>query len=331
MANWQQEKEAFKREFNKGLHESLLAKTQQELQQGLLKGTLVTPHQHPEFFASLDGLAKRAGLGYSPIMVLSDAPLVQYSWLEQVPNAAALPGRRLLLVNKQLMQLTGASLHAPVSPKLETLLAHELSHLKHDLPGVIGTRLSIMAFPLVAVMGLHLYDRARHTTPRAPEETESNYKKRLADGIDNAAGEEKKALLSAESLTFDQQQWRVEKNWWEKIVNAGRYAAAAAVGVGAALWLARRTSLAREFHADKFAAEVTGNPEILKSVLVDIHKEAEKLIAAHPAPDSIGKSFNEYYHDILVKTVDAHPSLRERLAFIDKVAQQRQTTTALQV
>lgn len=297
--------------WNEALREAIKA----SLKQGRLSGTLASKRKHPEFIESIEALAQKSGLGYTPHILVVDELPVGPVWSRKLPNAGASP-LQSVLVSKSMLESTGSSLNRPMSKKLETVMAHEFSHLKDGALHNLGVRVMPFALPLISMAGLWLYDRAKAKTKHIAHENKKEYGKRLTESIHKEADEQ----IEETKQGTNTKKWHADPNWSEWAINAGRYALVAAVGLATGLLLTRHFSLSAEFRADKFAVEKTGSPEMFKDMLKQLSKIWGEAKANQPKEDKVGGIIMEKYHWLISRTIHAHPSLQERLAHIDKIS-----------
>ena len=295
-------------------------------------GTLVDPYKHSDFLVSFANLAKRAGLwtpsgdcskpynpkteGYIPHVIVMDEFPMGPVWTRKLPQGGANP-MRMVLLNDSMMKLTGSSIYGKMSSELETVMAHEFSHLKDGGFHLLGNRLQVFAMPLVAMAGLYLYDRAKEKTEHKQGQSKAEYLNELTGNIHKEADAEIAKAHNPEKPN----EWHIDPDWHECIMNAGRYFLVAAVGLCAGLGIARHVALSAEYRADKMAVELTGNPEIFKKVLSDLHATRREARPEKPIADTFGKIIKEKYHDLLGETIHAHPTLKQRISYIDGLEQ----------
>lgn len=321
---------AFWSEFNKSYDEGLTQALGQLVQSGKLKGSLASPVRHPEFYRSVEDLAKKAGLEYVPRVLISETVPIGPAWARKLPNAAASPLVRLVIVGKPMMELTNASLSRPMSPELKSFMAHEFSHLKDGVLYSTGwQRLSPLTSPFIAMAGLALYDHITANTKKKPDESPEEYQERVTSNIHQSADEEIKKIEETKSDT--PHKWEIDPQSKKGFVNGMRYIAAAAVGLGAGLMLTRHKMLSAEYRADKMAVEWAEAPEAQKKTLSNLHKIWGEAGRKQPPADTFAKKWNEFYHEkISANTIHAHPTLEQRLSFIDQVAKERLLNPASQ-
>lgn len=238
-----------------------------------------------------------------------------YSW--HLPNAVAYPDRHAIVISESMMKLTNSSLHGRMSPELETVVAHEFGHLKDGFVHLYGTRLQVFAMPLVAMAGLYLYDKAHAKTEHKHGQSKAEYLNNLTENLHKAADAE----IAETKIDKKEYSWKTDPRWQEWLINAGRYSIAAAIGVAGGLAATHYGVKNLEYGADKMAVQLTGNPEIYKKVLSDMHaifdEAGRGAVKKYKKPDTFGKIIKEKYHNILSEAMNAHPSLKERLDAIN--------------
>lgn len=293
-----------------------------------LKGAvLIGKKKHPELFQHIAELAAKADLSYIPRVIVVDKLPGGPIWAQKLPNAGASP-LRVVLVSEAMMKCTGADLSRRLSPGLEAVMAHEFSHLKDGALHSLHGHFTPFLLPLVAMAGLYLYDRANEKTKPQAGQSKEEYGKALADSVHKVADAEIEKCKCKEREAA--KHWHYDPAWQAQIIDAGRYALVAAVTLGAGLLWARQHSLAAEFRADGFAAQHC-SPEAMKKVLNDLEGVFKEARKNKPPIDSIGAWVKDKLHWVLNKTVHAHPSLKERVSYIDQVAAERQSVPAAQL
>ena len=123
----------------------------------------ISHSEHPEFMGHIAELAQRAGLDYVPHVVVSEIQVG--NTVAHTANAMAGSYERGIIINPKMMKLTNSSLHSRLSPELETVIAHELGHLKDGfLHYWTLQKGGLYAAPVIAMAGLYLYDKAHTNT-----------------------------------------------------------------------------------------------------------------------------------------------------------------------
>lgn len=283
-----------------------------------LGGVVCTQKTHPEFYGSMDALAERAGVSYSPRLIVAKNLPGGPVWAKHLPNGGATPVG-VVMISDAMMKLTGSSLDKPMSDKLAAVMAHEFSHLKDGVAHGLVTHLAPWALPVAAMAGLYLYDRAYANTPPLKEGGSREFHLALQNNIHKEAD---KAIAQAqeEESGIKQGGMALDAGWQARMLNAGRYLMAGAVGLAGGLVYARHAALDAEYRADAFAAKLVG-PEAMKQVLVDLEGVFKEARKNKPKADTLWKRVAENYHWLVARTISAHPELEERLSHIDRVAE----------
>ena len=266
-------------------------------------------------------LAERAGLGYVPHVVIADIGIG--SQVAPTANAAAFLNAKGIVINPKMLELTRASVHSRLTPELETVISHELSHLKDGVAHVI-TRQYILpvAAPIIGIIGLYLFDKANNKTPFQAEKSKDEHFKGLEQNLHKVADEEIEKIKN-EKL---EDGWYISPEWKARIVDSARYAMAAAIGLAGGAAFTRSGMLAAEYRADKMAVNLTGNPDIYKNMMVAMDRQFAELMKCgeanikhlkkHGFEMTVSKKIKEFFaHEIF----GPHPSFKERHSFIDRV------------
>lgn len=279
----------------------------------------VTSTSHPEFHRSFSRLAEKYHLGYVPEILVTDRiTLPMPVWMQKIPNGAGYPAG-VVIINQGMMDMTGSHLSRAMSPSLETVMAHEFSHLKDGLlHGMVGVYLPVV-LPLIAMIGLRMYDKAHARSKKHPNQSKEEYTEQLTQNINDVANEEKEKNIS---FHVHSDKWQIHPAWKAHMIEGARYMLVAAVGLATGLLASRHMALGAEFRADRRAVEMTGNPEIFKQVLSDLDKAwAEGHKNNPPEMGSVGKIIKRKFQWLLHETVYAHPTDKQRFDHIDKVAE----------
>ena len=250
-----------------------------------------------------------------PHFVVTDEIPFGPQWVRKLPNGSAY-SLHAVVINKSMMEMTDANLGKSITPKLETIVAHEFSHLKHDFGMADKLAMNLpWLLPLVAVESLYLYNHARKKTPHSPTQSDGDYARKLTASINAVSSEDiRKTDIPAPADT-----WHKDPRRERKIKETARYISVGALTALAGLFISREASLAREFRADKFAVELTGNKEIYKKMLVDMEDIWEKAFQENKFGASFTKRFLESLKHIVENFTQAHPSTEQRIKFIDRL------------
>jgi Zn-dependent protease with chaperone function len=278
------------------------------------KAQNITASSHPVFYSGVERLAAKAGIKPPIVLYAKEIPIGPL-WMRKLPNGGAAPGAHLVVFNESMLKSCNATLHEVMPPTLETVFAHEFSHLKDGFTHALSGRLVAIALPLVSMAGLYLYEKAKARTARKKEDTDKTYGARLHGSLNAVADEEIKKGHSTQHKFMD--DYELNPNWKEHVMHSARYAMAAAIGLAAGLTFARYHSLAAEYRADKFAVEITKKPEAMKSMFT---KTQEEWKNARPKPQTLGEHIKDAYSYVISKSIHAHPTQAKRLSYIDKVA-----------
>ena len=214
----------------------------------------ITPAERETHAALMDKtaeLCQKAGIKETPEIFLMKS---------EVPNAMIYNGR--LYITEGLMTLMGThEPHKAISEELEGIIAHELSHFK-AYKFQVGAKIApLFALPAVAMLGVHLFNRA-------------------AEHARNEKGMRESIGKDAEEIRAEvEQQWDKHHGVGHNTIIAAEYFAAALVGVAAGGHSFARISKYFEFEADAFSAQLTGKPMALHSALSKLHQTTEKLVA----------------------------------------------------
>lgn len=292
-------------------------------------GKVLHADQHPEFVSSIHRMAEEMKLDYKPEIAIVDRVSLGLQAFQHLPNAAALPGEGLIVINKALLDMSKTNLASAPNSGLKSFIAHEMAHLKHDALGVKISTLSPLLFPAAGLIGLAIYDRAVKNAA-----LKNNPIQNIHEQIHQIADDEQKKL---ENEQLSDSAWKREPKIHKPLIEVGRYAAVGLLGLASAYMFQRHISLSREFRADKIAVEIGKDPEAYKQLLTKVigtHEHAGKLLLEYinnlkePIKVTI-KDRLEYGRLYLEEHyTHAHPSLKERLSFIDKVAAEQAARNA---
>lgn len=284
-------------------------------------GTVITEAEHPTFIKHVYDLANELKLSYKPIVAFAEKIPFGISWLQHLPNAVALDVGLVFCTNS-LMNLSKSTPAYTPSPALKSIIAHEFSHLKYDVGmGSKLVRKSPILLPAAAMLGLMMYDKAIAKS-QGNENVLAQVKQnihRIADGEQARIDEEQRS----------QDAWRMEPEVHRPLIEVGRYLAVGAIGLVAAYLLQRHSSLAKEYRADKVAVELAKAPEAYKQILIDIDKAQKEMVHQIVGDPKALKSMKanpvKFYLEVgkgLIREyfTFAHPSLPERLAYVDRVS-----------
>jgi Zn-dependent protease with chaperone function len=289
------------------------------LRESGLKGKLLRHSEHSQFMGSVAKLAEEAGLKHCPHVMVMDEMSHEPLWARKLPNAFAIP-ERTVIISKGMMDMTGSSTSMRMSPGLETVMAHEMSHLKHS---IVGFHIAPFTLPLIAMAGLDLYDRARARTERKLEQDRQELYRQLVGNINGVADADLEKFRKAEKTPSD--KWGPDPVWQQYVTHLARYALVGMAGMAMGLSFAQHASLHAEFRADKFAVQLTGKPEMLKKALVDIDKALMKARKNKPVTnDPVLVRFMDGWKDFIESHIHAHPSTEERISYIDQVMREKQ-------
>ena len=300
---------------NQSWNDLLALKIKEHVASNKMQGTLISKNTHPRLVSGIESLAEKCGLDFVPHLFVSDTLDIGPIWARKLPNAG-ITESRFIIANKSLVDMAQGNLHGELTSELETILAHEFSHLKDGRVHASATRFATYALPLVAMAGLWIYDKAKAKTQHKADENKQDYGKRLTENIHKTADEE----VDKSNTPDKPHKWHADPTWSERILNAGRYAVVAAVGLAIGLTISRKMSLSAEFRADRMAVLKTEKPEVFKKILTQITEKTQGAVAERlQNGDPISESIYDKLQMILGSTIHAHPTLSERIAAIDKI------------
>jgi len=285
----------------------------------------MTRDSHPGWMDALEELSAKAG--------------VRPPALYHIPTHRinAFMGYDALIFTDGFLGMAGS--HArDLRPSKNVLMvmAHELGHRKQGYGRMIIAPFTLaFAMPLAAMAALHLYDQAQ-------AKKKNQTKSELAHSVNQATDETidvMKKTHSAASLD-DESSRQAALQWKESLIHTGRYLLAGVLGLS--LGLAGSRALVRnlEFDADRMAVTLTKDPEGYIDLLKKMHEAggrqfAEELVKK-PRLDHMGEKVQDYlstqWKKLMGDTLHAHPSMKEREAFIrrsfsENVAASRQGVT----
>lgn len=210
-----------------------------------------------------------------------------------VPNAASVSADAIILSKPALKLYDSVNLANPLSKEMEGVIAHEMHHCAHRTRMMLTSRAPVFLLPLAAMTGVYLYDRAQAKAKAEKDTSPQNLSKHVE-------GE-------AKTLSDTLPRKDGEHTVMDKALSAGKYMAAAALGIGAGLMAARYGTRFEEFAADKFAASVVGKEEMVNA-LRKVHKALGASISETHQPQK--------WQGIILETFMAHPTFAERAAHI---------------
>ena len=273
--------------------------------------------EHGAFLGWVEEMAAKVGIPHTPaVFVVDHIPGVPIAY-RKLPNAAGIGGPiNLMALNPTIMEGTQSSLYRTPSTKMQGILAHELSHVRHDFGSSMATGLGPLIAPLAGLIGLWMYDRAQQKRQSNKEPTSPQEVKQLNQDINAAAEEEKKHV---DEQIYEPGKWHIDPVWQKAAIDVGRCMMVAAVSYAGAMLLARPSSISREYAADRFAVELTGEPETFKQTLTEIHKMADEMKKSVPPPSTFKEHVERIHKKFKNLTNHAHPTLKQRIAAIDKL------------
>jgi len=266
------------------------------MQQNLLKPHEVKPEFWEQFFPKFDELQKdfakyaiphdcemmkhiaelseKAGLKYVPNVVIQHIGIG--SGVVLTPNAGAFTEAKAIVINPQMMELTGANIHSRLPENLESFLAHEFGHMKDGFLHYWSLHAAgLYIAPAVAMAGLYLYDKAhKKTLDEGNSQNKEAYANRVETHLHNIADEEIKKIQNEKKT----EGWQIDPEWKKGVINAGRYSMAAALGLALGVTGTRYGRTLAEYRADKMVARIA-KVEPFKETLSIIRADVEKIWA----------------------------------------------------
>lgn len=282
------------------------------------KTTLLTEKKHPYFVRPINDMAKAIGIKGNPMLFITDEiPGIPVAY-RKLPNAGGNPILNAIIMNPPLLELTKSNIHSAPTIELQGIVAHELSHIKHDLGSILFTHFGPMIAPIAGVAGLWLYNRAKKRKDLSPNNPPANEVKTFNKVIIDEANQELKHI---DTEAHEKDKWHVDPTWKKAAVQLGSYMGVAATSYAAAMIISRPLSLHREFEADRLAVELTGDAEAFKNTLIELHKHAGSEYKKAPQAKSFADHFERAYHKLQGMTNHAHPTLKERITAIETYAE----------
>jgi Zn-dependent protease with chaperone function len=240
-------------------------------------------------YSSLEGVASTLKISM-PTFYVAGTPKVIHPVLEELaklPSAAALSKDTVLLSEPMLKLLGSTDLTQPISQELKAVLSHEMHHCSNHTGILLAKFVPIFALPAIALTATYLYDRAQAKKAATPK----------PEDIERAATETRKELPKDEKGS----------GFLDNLIYYGKYVAIGVAATAAGLLTARYVSRHFEFAADSFGAGMT-DKGAMASALEKVLGTTHDLLASHPK----GGIFSR----IIGETIQAHPSLTERVANI---------------
>ncbi len=252
----------------------------------------ITESEAPHLHATVERLCRKAGVA-KPTLCEPRYDQTIGMMFDHLIGAMHFDHPRIVLGEQARKIFAHPNLNSQVSPELEAVLAHELSHLKHAdvrLYKILPLRLSPFMGLAAGIAGLALYERIKKTEPQ--QSSEEDKKRELNHQLDAEINKTHKAHPELASAI--------------KII---KYTAAAAFGFIAGSVVCKLLHNHMEFRADKFSAELMGSGKPLAKALTTFKTYAEQLM-----PE--GAKFNaiEKYIEWVM-----HPDIDRRIARLNSM------------
>lgn len=279
---------------------------------------------HPEWNRVNRDFSQRLGIE-PPTLIRVPTPFI---------NAAASPHAGKVYVSDGMMKLLNCDHNSAPSPSMQSVLGHELGHMKYDghIPSRLGIQTSWISLPLAGMLALAFYEQALESPNLSlPQEVK---RRQIQGHIDNAIEQ-----------TLESERQKAEKahgnpdhfEWLKHQLYEARYLVIAALGMAGGLWLNRNASNFREFRADQVEAELMGEVESFKELERLFPDAARRVFKEHNPPSKdfaerleqmFEKSWRRFKHSIFY----AHPSSHARIeAVTDHLEQVKRTGKPLHV
>ncbi len=218
----------------------------------------------PALYKTVEELSKKAELETPKVCLVRYDHVKQFNHpiIIQFPHTAAalIKGTPRLLVGSEFLRtLTGDGNGIKVNEETKALLAHELSHLKHDrgefsVPNVRNAL--IISGPLVAIGALAVYNHfnKQQNTQTVRDQFEASEKSYEEQFVKDSVNPATQVLLTS-----------------------GKYLGAGLLGLTASYFGARHLTHAMEYRADRFSAELLQDGRPLSRALKAFTSQGEEL------------------------------------------------------
>lgn len=284
---------------------------------------VLTHNTAPGLWNAANELATRAGVRARIFIVDSVCPKYPNTIAAHLPNAAGgpmlLPGDGNVFLTRGFMERGHVSPHSTPEPWVKGVLAHEMGHIKQGFSNLFFARQWPLIAPLAAVTGLWLYEQFAHKEgdEKIKSLSKPEHEKAFETFADDAIAQQEKTEEKARAGDIDAQVAS------HSAANAasmrmGKYLAATALGLGVGLAATRLHMRQLEFDADKFAVQVTRDPQAVIDVFPNIQRMFKEAFAELPknlkTPTWTDRFRNEFTH--------FHPTNKERIANIRRIAKE---------
>lgn len=271
---------------------------------------------HANIRTLIDDFSRRLRVSPSPRFYVTKAVEPVLGGTSPNMFATALPVAKhygqVIVSTQRMLDLFHYTPHGPVAPPLQAAIAHEMAHMRHGpqlraWQGMGHGHLGIGAATTIGALALLDYF-TRHD-------------KKGAEGLHESA-QEIHAQLQRERGEMPEEAHALAeplKQHESLLLRGAELIAAAALGVGAMKMsmkhITPKVMRALEFDADKVAAELLGDHQPVKELLIKIEEDWKLVRKNQPEQfRNITRKQWEY-----VETNLAHPTLVERLLALDEV------------
>jgi Zn-dependent protease with chaperone function len=286
----------------------------------------VTEAEAPELFKSVRKLSEKAGVEMPSIHFLQKGILdghpmkTMHDYLIGImPNSK---GNALVVGDKVLEVFGHQDLKAPLTEEFESIIAHEMGHLKYNDAGPRGLKAIASHSPLLGVAAAigatalvsHYLKKQKAQSEGAPTAS--------AAAPASSATPEKDTIVSAtlpgEKGYSHEQEAEDRKHPLGWAMTAAKYMAASAVGLVSGTYVSKMLHHRMEYRADKFSAEMMGSGKPLASALEKFRKagikESEGMMdglrkngmseAQIAKMQKIGKYIEEFLHPPILERIE---------------------------
>ncbi len=284
-----------------------------------------------EFYKTLDHMAVSLGIRHPVTLWVAEK--------EALPNAFALfknfkSDKPIVTLTQGMLDLANNSTKQVPSAAIRGVMGHECAHLAYDSQVMCNKNaayIPIFALPAAAVSAVGLFDQACQNAKKKNALHKHTTLAELSPFVMQAAQEN--AALHSQRVdaaeTSGNRKCQREETAAEHWSRFGTYMAAAVLGIGGGLVMARNRTLASEFRADRIGAQFSGDHEAFIGLL-DKAQHALNVqepmtfkaypYCAHQTTEAMFKAFWEriksyvsaeiYAAKVEVSTI--HPPLAER-------------------
>lgn len=260
------------------------------------KGTKLTAHNASGFVATVETLAKKAGMAKTPdVFLLPNLPGYGANGITQ---AACIAHDKIIVTESMLKLFESENLHSVPHPELQAILGHEMSHCKFGASEVRNGKWPLLILPAAAVTGMYIYNTLwknhAQSLPQERQEALNTYTSQLHAGIQKAG--------------FNPEFHQAEQKAKQDAIDIGKYFAAAALGLIGGIALVRHFHIAKELRADQLGAKVS-TPEAMAGAI----KKINTAILEHFEKGEVGGGNPSKWKEFKMNLLEPYPTIEHRI------------------